>query len=340
MRARLKPLSRQILVITGASSGIGLATARRAASKGAAVVLAARNEEALGRICEEIRRDGGQAVYVAADVGDRDDVARIVEKALDTFGGFDTWVNNAGVGVYGELLEIPPEEHEQLFRTNYWGVVNGSIAAVRHLAGRPGGGALINVGSVNSDFAIPILGAYAASKHAVKGFTDALRMELRHAGKPVSVTLIKPSGIGTPFPVHARTHLSTDPRVAPPVYAPEVAADAILHAAVHPVRSLTIGSAGRVMAGAAVGAPDLMDSFFAWAMPRVQRTAHPRAPSDNLFTPDGDGRMHHPYSSAGRPFSVYTGLHKHPRALVGLGLAALGSVAVLAVQRSATRCCR
>src|SRR5687767_7318660 len=122
MRAKLKPLDQQVIVITGASSGIGLATARRAAKAGAAVVLAARNEAALREVCEEISAEGGRALPVAADVGDPDDVARIARSAIARFGGFDTWVNDAGVGVYGDLTEIPLADHQQLFRTNYFGV--------------------------------------------------------------------------------------------------------------------------------------------------------------------------------------------------------------------------
>lgn len=329
MRARLKPLDRQTIVITGGSSGIGLATARRAVSQGAQVVLAARNREALQAVCSELQSKGGRATFAVADVGDAAAVDHIVETAVQAFGGFDTWVNDAGVGVYGQLMDIPLEEHERLFRTNYWGVVNGSRAAVRHLEGRPGGGALINLGSVTSDFAVPILGAYAASKHAVKGFTDALRLELKHAGVPVSVTLIKPSGIGTPFPVHARNHMDTDPQVVPPLYAPEIVADAILHAAVHPVRSLTIGSAGGLMAGVAVAAPALTDPLFAWAMPWLQRSSRPATAADNLFAASKDGGVHHPVTGPGRPFSIYTRLSKHPGAALGVGLAALGSVALI-----------
>lgn len=335
MAFKPKPLNQQTLVITGASSGIGLATAHAAVQQGASVLLVARNEEALRKICETLRDSGGRAAYAVADVGKEEDIQRVVETAIREFGGFDTWVNDAGVGVYGEIMEVPTEEHRQLFETNYWGVVYGSVAAVAHFRTR-GGGSLINIGSINSDFAIPLLSTYAASKHAVKGFTDGLRMELRNARAPVSVTLIKPSGIGTPFPVHARNHLDNDPKVAPPVYAPEVVADAILHAAVHKVRDITVGASGRIMVAAAVTAPSLADRFFAWSMPKVQQTDKQRTEDDSLFSPSEDGEMHRQDKGPGRRFSVYTTAQKRPglaAASAGLGVAAVGAMAMLAARR-------
>ncbi|MBA3999470.1 SDR family oxidoreductase [Brevundimonas sp.] len=334
MKFRPKSLDQQTIVITGASSGIGLATARQAVAEGAAVVLVARNEDALKTICDELREQGGRVAYAVADVGVEADVDGVVQTALREFGGFDTWVNDAGVGIYGDLMDIPIEEHERLFQTNYWGVVFGSKAAVQHFR-TTGGGVVINIGSINSDFAIPLLSAYAASKHAVKGFTDGLRMELRHEGAPVSVTLIKPSGIGTPFPVHARNHMDSDPQVAPPVYAPEVVAGAILHAATHRVRDITVGASGRMMVGAAVLAPGLADRFFAWSMPKVQQTEKPRTEADSLFAHSDDGDMYRADKGPGRKFSVYTAAQKHPGAVAGagLGLAALGAGAAVLLAR-------
>ncbi|BDL37430.1 hypothetical protein MSPGM_00200 [Methylorubrum sp. GM97] len=208
-----KPLNEQVIVITGASSGIGLATARMAARRGARVVLAARSEDVLADIAAEF---GTRATYVVADVGRREDVQAIADHAVATFGGFDTWVNVAGLTVYGPLRKIAIEDHERLIQTNLWGTVYGSLIAAEHLRGR--GGAIVNVGSIASDLAFPFQGLYATSKHAVKGFTDTLRMELIAEGAPVSVTLVKPASIDTPLPNRARNYMDREPTLPPPIY--------------------------------------------------------------------------------------------------------------------------
>jgi NAD(P)-dependent dehydrogenase (short-subunit alcohol dehydrogenase family) len=181
MSASPKKLSEQVLVITGASSGIGLATAREAARRGARVVLVSRDEADLRTATDAIRAAGGRAMYVAADVADFDEMVRVAERAVDAFGGIDTWVNNAGVTIYGRIADVPLADARRLFETNYWGLVHGSLVAVPHL--KRAGGVLINVGSVLSDTTMPLQGHYSASKHAVKGFTDALRIELDEEGR-------------------------------------------------------------------------------------------------------------------------------------------------------------
>src|SRR3982751_4863770 len=254
MNIQLKNLNKQVVVITGASSGIGLVTARMAAERGARLVVAARSEEALKALVSEIKASGGEAVHVVADVASEDDVRRISEAARQHFGGFDTWINNAGVSIYGKLTEVSIEDQRRLFDTNFWGVVYGSYVAAEHLKQRRGG-ALINVGSTLSDRAIPIQGIYSASKHAVKGFTDALRMELEAEGAPVSVTLIKPGAIATPYPEHAKNYMEREPTVPPPVYAPEVVAEAILYCAEHPERDVFAGGGGKAISMSGQYAP-------------------------------------------------------------------------------------
>ena len=244
---RLKPLSQQTIVITGASSGIGLATARLAAQAGAAVLLVSRNEEELRKIAEELRGRGARAEYAVADVGDKDALEAAAEKARQVFGGFDSWVNDAGNGILGELEKTPLEDQRRLFDTNYWGVVHGSLIAARELRGR--GGAIVNIGSVLSDRAMIFQGTYSATKHAVRAFTDALRMELERDGAPISVTLIKPSGIETAFQEHGKNLLGTPGiRVPPPVYDPRLVARAILHACEHRKRELVVGFGGHAIA--------------------------------------------------------------------------------------------
>lgn len=206
MAVSLKPLDQQVIVITGASSGIGLATAEAAAKQGAKLVLAARSAQTLSEIVQNINAAGGQAVHVVADVADRQQVERIAETAITRFGCIDTWINDAGVSIYGRLDEVSEKDNRRLFDTNFWGVVNGSLAALPYL--RMQGGALINVGSEVSDAVVPLQGMYSASKHAVKGFTDALRVEIEEVDKaPVSITLIQPTAVNTPYPQHAKNYM-------------------------------------------------------------------------------------------------------------------------------------
>ena len=239
MQIKLKPISEQIIVITGASSGIGLCTARMAVKRGARVVVAARAKEALQQLEQELNSSGQRAVHVAADVTNAADVHRIAETAVQTFGGFDTWVNDAGVSVYGRATDVPVEDEQSVFAVNFWGAVHGMKEAVAHLRER--GGALINVASEVSDHALPLQGAYSASKHALKAYTDTLRIELQDAKVPISVTLIKPTGIATPFFEHAKNYTEAEPIAPAPVYAPELVAEAILYAAETPTRDFLVG---------------------------------------------------------------------------------------------------
>ena len=323
---KLKKLEEQVIVITGASSGIGLVTARMAAKRGARVVLNARNEEALRSVSEEINAHGGHSCYVAGDVGRFRDVEKIAGEAFRQFGGFDTWVNNAGVSIYGPVLDQALEDQRRLFETNYWGVVHGCLVACAHL--RKHGGALINIGSVLSDIAIPIQGTYCATKHAVKGYTDALRLELEEEGAPISVTLIKPSTIDTPYVHHAKNLMAVEPQNPPPVYAPEPVAEAILHAAEHPERDVYVGGGGRVLVEAGHHVPRLTDKVLEAAMFDVQKSDRPRVNNrqDSLHSPAEDGEERGGYPGHVMESSVYTKAALHPlitgSLIAGLGLAA------------------
>ncbi len=329
MNVKLKKLNEQVLVITGASSGIGLVTARMAARKGAKLVVAARAEDALRQLVEEIRAAGGEAEYVVADVGREEDVWNIAKMAHDRFGGFDTWVNNAGVSIYGRILDHSTEDMRRLFDTNFWGTVYGSQIAAIHL--RRHGGALINVGSTVSDRAIPVQGVYSASKHAVKGFTDALRMELEAEGVPVSVTLIKPAAIDTPYPEHAKNLMEKEPTLPPPVYAPETVAEAILHCAEHPVRDVFVGGGGKALSLMDKYTPRLGDKIMENFMIEAQKLDEPSGhPDDNgLYTASGELKERSGRSSYVSESSLYTKASLHPLltgALVfgaGLAVAAL-----------------
>lgn len=334
MGLSLKRLEDQVMVITGASSGIGLTTARMAAKRGARLVLAARNEAALRELCEEIRREGGQATYVAADVGDEAAVQSIAREAVRAYGGFDTWVNNAGISVYGRMLDVPTEDNRRVFETNYWGLVYGSLEAARHLRQRGDGyaGAIINIGSEVSDRAIPLQGMYSASKHAVHGFTDALRMELEKDGAPVMVTLIKPSAINTPFPQHARSYMAEEPKLPEPTYAPEVVAEAILHCAEVPQREFYAGSLGKMHAVQGAVAPRLTDWIMEMFHFDTQKEERPNDRRDTLEAPAATAelRQRGPAQQT-MEYSAYDWLEMRPMltaaVLTGVGLAAASLVA-------------
>ena len=328
MRPSLRPLAEQTLVVTGASSGIGLVTARLAASRGARVVLVSRDAHDLEHAVADIRLAGGSAIAVVADVGDFDAVQHAAERAVAAFGAIDSWVNNAGVSIYGHLRDVPLADARRLFETNYWGVVHGSLVAVPHLAVR--GGALINVGSVLSDTTMPLQGHYAASKHAVKGFTDALRLEVEDAELPVAVTLVKPAAIDTPYPQHAQNHLGVEPRHQPPVYAPEVVAEAILACAVHPTRDVKVGGAAKLYTALETFAPGLLDRFKLATAFTGQRADEPARSDDTLYAPrPGDGHARGEHRGHVREQSLFTTASLHPVATV-LGVAALGVGAAMA----------
>jgi short-subunit dehydrogenase len=323
MRVHLKSVEDQIIVITGATSGIGLATAKMAARRGARLVLVGRDEKALRDIETSIRRDGGEVIFVVADVADEDAMMTVAETALREFGGFDTWVNNAGVSIYGKVQETSMEDHHRLFDTNYWGTVIGSRIAATHL--RHQGGALINVGSVLSDRAVPLQAAYCASKHAVKGFTNGLRMELEADGAPVSVTLIKPAAIDTLFEEHAKSLINAEPLNPPPVYAPELVARAILHAAAHPTRDLIVGGAGKLISLSEKVASRLTDRIMEALLPGLQSAGGPlRRSGDNLYGGFRGGRERSGRHMVVRERSLYTTAVMHPLAtaatVAGLGV--------------------
>lgn len=333
MPFNLKPLSEQTIVITGGSSGIGLTTARRAARAGANVVVAARNEEALREAVESIERLGGKAAYCAVDVADDDAAERIGEIADARFGGFDTWVNDAAAAMYARLVDTEMAEHRRVFDVGYFGTVAASLYAVKRLSTQ--GGALINVGSVLSDRSVPIQGSYSAMKHAVKGFTEALRMEVENAGGHMAITLIKPNGIDTPYPEHARNKMGRPARIPPVVYDPELVAKAICFAAANQRRELTVGGQGYLITtlsnmfprSADIGMELLMDE-------KGQTIDTPPEPAaeDNLFAPREDGRERSNQDIYVRKTSLALEAQMHPLTTLALaagGIAAAGAATLL-----------
>lgn len=333
----LKPIGEQVLVITGASSGIGLVTARMAARRGARVVLVSRDETDLATAVRSIRAEGGQAEFVVADVADANALRAAADLAEERFGGIDIWVNNAGVSIYGRILEVSEDDARRLFETNYWGVVHGSLVAVDRLRTR--GGVLVNLGSVLSDTAMPLQGHYTASKHAVKGFTDALRVELEHEQLPVRVSLVKPAAIDTPYTEHARNYLEVEPTHAPPVYAPELVAEAIIACAERGLRDVRVGESAKLFSATETLAPRLGDRIKR-GMFAQQRSERPKRDTDTLHAPrPGDLRERGSYEGTVFRRSVYSAAARRPDASTGalLGIAALGVGFLAARSIMATR---
>ena len=290
MDNKKKPIEDQVIVITGASSGIGLATAMLAAKKGAQVVLAARSREVLDDFVLRINSSGGRAAAVVADVSDRLQVQGIADAALDRFGCIDTWINNAGVSIYGRMQEVSDDDSRRLFETNFWGVVYGSLIALPHL--KQSYGTLINLGSEVSDAVIPLQGMYSASKHAVKGFNDALRVELEVEKAPVAIVLIQPTAVNTPFPQNARNYMDKEPKLPTPQLDPEDVAVKILESAVNPRRYVRVGAMSKINTAISKLAPGLGDRMSVKQATRQHLETSPKDPKGTLFSPGRQGRVH------------------------------------------------
>jgi short-subunit dehydrogenase len=296
MGIKLKDLKDQVMVITGASSGINLCTAESASKAGAKLVLAARSEQTLKDIVDRLNSQGGDALAVQCDVADRNQVQSVADAAIRRFGRIDTWVNGAGVAIYGRLDEVTEQDNRRLFDTNFWGVVNGSLVALPYL--KQQGGALINIGSEVSEAAVPMLGMYAASKHAVKGFTDALRIEVERVDKaPVSISLIQPTAVDTPFDEHGKNYMDKAADLPTPMIDPQKVADAILECATKPTRDIRVGAMSKVNTFVAKNIPAIGDRMAAGQLKNLRRDEPNDNPEGTLFIRGESGRIHGDHAS-------------------------------------------
>lgn len=283
---QLKPINQQVVAVVGASSGIGRETALKFASRGAKVVVSARSEPGLLSLVEEIKRQGGDAVAIVADVSDFEQVKAIADKAVEVYGRLDTWVHTPAIAVFATFENTTPEEFKRVIDVSLLGQVYGAMAALPHLK-REGRGALIHVSSMEGRRAIPLQSSYSSAKHGVEGFLESLRVELQHEGIPISVTSVKPAVINTPFYNNARTKLGVKPSSIPPYYQPSLVADAILYVAEHSTRDFIVGDIGRILDVLQRLSPGLVDSLLLLIGFQFQHTNEPKSEDapDNLYEP-------------------------------------------------------
>ncbi|HWI57232.1 MAG TPA: SDR family oxidoreductase [Bacillota bacterium] len=276
-------ISDLVTVITGASSGIGRATALRAAEKKGAVVLASRQENSLNEVARECERLGGCPLVVKTDVTDPEQMENLARRAVETYGRLDAWVNGAAVTMLGSFEEAPAEAFRKVIETNLFGYVNGARAVLPYFR-EQGHGILINIASVLGKVGAPYSSAYVASKFAVTGFSESLRMELRDAPH-IHVCTILPATIDTPLFQHAANFSGRAVQAMPPVYSPEQVADAILATILHPKREVTVGNVRRILAMRRM-APPLSEKVIAKKVEN-QHFAEKSSPASlgNLFEP-------------------------------------------------------
>jgi NAD(P)-dependent dehydrogenase (short-subunit alcohol dehydrogenase family) len=321
----------RVIVITGASSGVGRALARRFGADGAKVALLARNEPALQHAADEIKAAGGEALVLPVDVSDAAAVEAAADAVVQRWGGIDVWVNNAMVSVLSPALQMTADEFKRVTEVTYLGYVHGTLAAVRRM--RVKGGVVIQIGSALAYRSIPLQSAYCAAKAAIRGFTDSLRTELLHDGTPVRLCMIQLPAVNTPQFTVVRSRMPHQPMPVPPVFQPELIADAVLRAARKPKREVWLGwPAVRAIVGQML-APAYADRYLARRGYQAQQTSEPARPHpDNLFSPvPGDPGAHGPFDQTATSRSASMWLQSHRVGFLA-GLAALG-LAVAGVNR-------
>ena len=324
---QFKPVGEQVVVLMGASSGIGRETAVRFARKGAKVVASARGEEGLDSLVQEIRDEGGEAIAVPADTSEFEQVKAVADRAVQEYGRLDTWVHLAAVGLFATFEQTTPEEIARVIDVNLMGQVYGAMAALPHIK-REGRGALIHISSVEAKRSFPFHSAYGASKHGIDGFLEALRVELRHEGWPIGVTQVMPATINTPFFDKGRTKLGVKPVGVPPIYEPETVANMILYAAENPARDLVSGGAAQALILNQRLSPRILDAILTTRVGfSSQKTEEPRSEDDpdNLYAPiNGHDTAKNGFRALSR--SLYNWLEMHPKVRRG---AAAGTALVL-----------
>ena len=320
----------QVVVITGASAGIGRATARAFAARGARIGLVARNREALEAARAEVEARGGEAIVAIADVADADAVERAASEIENAFGPIDVWVNNAMASVLGPIRELSADEFRRVTEVTYLGVVNGTLAALRRMLPRDDG-VIVQIGSTLAYRGIPLQAPYCAAKHAIQGFHDSLCTELLHDRSKVRATMVNLPAVNTPQFRWLRNHM---PRKAKPfgaIFDPEVAARAIVWASEHPRRELNVGWSTSQAIIANAFAPQLLDRYLARIGYDAQQGDEPEEPgrADNLFAPvPGDAGAHGAFSDKAKSVSPQLLANTH-RGAIGAVVGVLAAVGVM-----------
>lgn len=318
-----------VVAITGASAGVGRAAVRAFAARGARLGLIARGRDGLEAARREVEELGGRALAIPADVADAGQVEAAAEAIEAELGPLDIWVNDAMTSVFAPVRELRPEEVQRVTDVTYMGTVHGTMAALRRMYPRDAG-VIVQVGSALAYRSIPLQAAYCAAKHAVLGFTAALRCELLHEHSHVRITMVQMPALNTPQFEWVRSRLPRQPQPVPPIFQPEVAAQAIVYAALYPRRRERFvgGSTVRAVEGNKV-APGILDRYLGRTGYQAQQTDQPADPNrpDNLFQPlAGDHGAHGPFDPRARTRSRQWWLATHAAwayAAAG-GLLALG----------------
>lgn len=322
------PKRGEVVVITGASGGVGRAAARRFAADGARIGLLARGRRGLEAAAREVEQAGGEALVVPVDVADCGQLEAAAAAVEDAFGEIDIWVNNAMVTVYAEFLDIEPAEFRRATDVTYHGMVWGTRAALKRMVPRDRG-TIVQVCSAMSYRGIPLQSPYCGAKAACKNFTESIITELRHHKSHVRLSMIQLPGLNTTQFTWGRTKLPKQTMPVPPIYQPELAADAIHYAAHHKRRQIYVGIPTVMNILGERTAPWLLDWILARTGYKNQQTDHDLDPRghDNLFEPvDEDRGAHGPFDEIAHSFSPQYELAKHRgKILAGLGAAAVGA---------------
>ena len=315
----------QVVVVTGASAGVGRATVQAFARRGACLGLIARGREGLGAACEEVKSLGGKALMVAADVADAEQVDTAATKVEEAFGPIDVWINNAMVSVFSPANEMTPADYQRVTEVTYLGYVYGTLAALKRMSPRDRG-VIVQVGSALAYRGIPLQSAYCGAKHAVQGFTESVRCELLHDGSNVKITMVQLPALNTPQFNWVKSRLPRKPQPVPPIYQPEVAADAIVWAAQHYRRQWYVGGSTVLAIIADKIAPGLADRYLAQQGYEAQQydgQASPRRPNNLYEALPGDHGAHGDFDHRSSDKSVQLWLSQHrPWFLLGGGILA------------------